>query len=56
MKCRVIKPFVDVLDKNIIHNVGEVLDLDESRVENATKYGYVVVEEETKKKTTKRSK
>ena len=46
-----------MLDKNIIHNVGEVLDLDASRVENATAYGYVVVEEEKPKKaTTKRSK
>lgn len=55
MKCRVIKPFVDALDKNVIHSVGEELDLDKNRVEFATAYGYVAIEEEPKEKT-KRSK
>lgn len=56
MKVRVIKPFVDVLDKTITHKVDEVLDLDKNRVENAVKLGYVETIAEEKAVATKRTK
>lgn len=45
---RVIKPFVDILDKTVIHSVGEEVSLTKERETNAVNLGYAELVAEAK--------